>query len=300
MKRELQKHLVELQNHTKRNFKRWFKTYSGLRGVHVGKKTVKGKLTPSYSFVFHVDTKSKAIKKEIPKQLYIVRDGIRIYVPTDVVEAGGLELQGVKVGDTAQNNTSGLAGTISLYFENTRGVFLGSNMHVLAPQLLAHRQILYDVRREPQNDQKIIIYDSIIESTAKLFIAKFNGIDFGFARVSNPLLIEKTIKQFGPVTGYISLNSSNSHSFKMSFQGITSGLRQCKVLNFDAVKDTQFKNIFLTNLIRLNRCTELGDSGAPLFDSQGRIAGAMVGFDKDSSYALHIDDIIQFFQSSKL
>lgn len=299
MKRELQNHLEELQNHTKRNFKRWFKIYSGVRGIHVGKKSTNGKLTPFYSFVFHVDTKSIIIK-EIPKHLYIVRKGVRIYIPTDVVEAGGLEFQGIKLGDTAQNSTSDLTGTISLYFETSKGRYLGSNMHVLAPDSLTAGQIFYDVRKEPDNRQSIIIYNSIIESTAQLFVAKFNGIDFGFARVDNPLLTEKSIKEFGLVKGYISLNRSNYQSFKMSFRGISSGLQECKVLDLGAVKDTQFENIFLTNLIKLNKCTDHGDSGAPLFDKQGRIAGVMVGFDKDSSYALHIDDIIQFFQSSKL
>ena len=50
----------------------------------------------------------------------------------------------------------------------------------------------------------------------------------------------------------------------------------------------------------LNRCTLDGDSGAPLFDQNNRVVGVIVGTDREGSYALHINDIINFFQTSKL
>ena len=221
-------------------------------------------------------------------------------VPTDVIEAGKLELQGIKLGETTKNLNAALTGTISLYFEGSNWTYLGSNMHVLASKLLNNGQRYYDSRKD-NNRQNIEFYDDFIGSTARLFVSRFDGIDFGFARVDNPALPENALKGNGVVKGYISLNNGNYRLYKMLFSGITSGpARKCTITELGAVKDTHFKNIFLTNLIKLNSCTDHGDSGAPLYDTEGRIAGVMVGFDKDASYALHIDDIIQFFQSSKL
>ncbi len=304
MKRKLQNELKAIQAHININFKRWFKTYTDIEGVHVGEKRVKGKKVENdYSIVFHVNKKRKKPLKKVPPFFFVTINGKnKIKIPTDVIEAGKLKLNGIKIGEQTKNENSSLIGTISLYFSTQRGVYLSSNMHVLAPGLLNGGQISYDVRKgDPP--QSILLFNDIITSTAQLIVAMFNGIDFGFARIDDPQIpavIERLIKEVGPVRGVFGLTFSNYRSVNVSFYGTSSKFRNCTIADLGVVKNTRFQNIFLTNLIMLNRCTLDGDSGAPLFDQHNRLVGVIIGTDRDGSYALHINDVIDFFQTSNL
>lgn len=304
MNRKLQYELRIIQAHISRNYKRWFRTYTDIEGVHVGEKKVKGeKIENCYSVVFHVNKKREKPQKKVPNNIYVkTKNKIRIKVPTDVIEAGRLKLNGIKIGDQTQNENSSLIGTISFYFSTPKGIYLSSNMHVLAPRLINNGQIYYDVRRGDA-PQSILLFNEIITSTAKLIVAIFNGIDFAFAKLDNPQIpavIERLIKEVGPIRGIFGLNFSNYKSVKVSFYGTSSGLKKCTIADLGIVKNTRFQNVFLTNLIMLNKCTLDGDSGAPLFDQNKRLTGVIIGTDRDGSYALHINDVINFFQSSKL
>jgi V8-like Glu-specific endopeptidase len=304
MKRALPQKLISIQKHISRNFKRWFKSYSGIEGVHVGLKRVKGEIVQDcYSVIFHVNKKKKAPKKKVPAYINVtLKDNEKLKVPTDVIEAGKIKFNGIKIGDFTKNENAGLVGTISFYFSTASGVYLSSNMHVLAPRLLNNGQIHYDVRKgDPA--QSILLFNDIITSTAQLIVAVFNGIDFALAKVDNPQspqIIERIIKEAGPVGGVLGLNYNNYKTVVPSFYGITSKFQNCTISDLGVIKNTKFAHVFLTNLIKLEKCTQSGDSGAPLFDQQNRLMGVIVGDDRDGSYALHINDITDFFQSSKL
>lgn len=304
MNRKLQNELRTIQAHINRNYRRWFKTYTDIEGVHVGEKKINGKkIEKYYSIVFHVNEKRETLEKKIPKFIYVTtKRKIKMKVPTDVIEAGKLTLNGIKIGDQTQNDNSTLVGTISFYFSTPRGLYLGSNMHVLAPMLINNEQTLYDVRKG-DTPQSILLFDEFITSTAQLIVAVFSGIDFALARIDDPQIpavIEKLIKEVGPVRGILGLNYSNYKSVNVSFYGTSSKFKNCTISELGIVKNTRFQNIYLTNLIMLNRCTLDGDSGAPLFDQNNRVVGVIVGTDREGSYALHINDIINFFQTSKL
>jgi hypothetical protein len=304
MKKQLQNELHAMQEHINRNFKRWFKRYSNLEGVHAGPKKVNGEILPDcYSIVFHVSRKKKQPEKQVPKFIR-VKKGEQGFmkVPTDVIQTGSMKLNGIQLGDQTKNRRSPFIGTISFYFSTAKGVYLCSNMHVLAPQLLDSGQVFYDARRGDA-PQSILLFNNVIASTAQLTVAIFNGIDIGFAKLDNPQVpevIERIIKEVGPVKGAFGLTLANVNSVQLSFYGISSRRRACFVSELGAVKSTDFENIYLTNLIKLNKCTLDGDSGAPVFDQHNRLVGVIIGSDDDASYALHINDITRFFQSSNL
>lgn len=302
MKKAHQDNILWLQAHVNRNFKRWFRKYSNLQGVEVGlKKIANEPIKDCYSIVFHVTTKSPRTIKKVPKYLPVSNsDGKRIRIPTDIIEAGQIKLQGIKMGDGTQNSRDNLIGTISFYFRNPRGIFFCSNMHVLAPHLLNQGILSYD-RRKGHPAEHILLFDEAITTTADLLRGQFNGVDIAFARIDNPLIpqvIELIIKAVGPVKGILDLNESNTTGARLSFFGRTSGLQSCKAVLLRAVKATAFHNVFLTNLIKMELCTQDGDSGAPVFDQRNRMVGIIIGRDNENSYAMHINDILQFFQTS--
>lgn len=305
MNAKTQNEIKIIQAHINKNFYRWFKTYSNVEGVHVGEKEVNGKkIENDYSVVFHVNRKEAKPLKKIPAFIYIkIKNKCKLRIRTDVIEAGSLKLNGIKIGDRTQNKNSAMLGTISVYFSTPQGFYLGSNMHVLAPNMLSQGTTFYDVRRGGLA-QTILLFDEIITTSAQLIVARFKEIDFAFAKIDNPQIpnvVEKEIKGVGAVNGILGLTHSNYTSVNVSFYGSTSGLnKNCSILELGAKKKTQFSNIILANLIRLKKCTLDGDSGAPLFDDQNRIVGVIVGSDNNSSYALHINDIINFFQTSNL
>lgn len=291
-----------LQAHVDRNYKRWFKRYTNLQGVEVGVKKVANEVVVDcYSIVFHVTTKSTKVKRKVPQHLPILDEKRhRVRIPTDIIEAGAIRLQGIKMGDSVQNAHDNLIGTISVYFRNPRGLFFCSNMHVLAPRLL-NRGILHYDRRSGDPIEQVLLFDESLTATANLLRGQFNGIDIAFGRIDNPLVpqvIELLIKSAGVMRGLLDLNEGNAKAAQLSFCGRTSGLQPCQAEVLRAVKATAFENIFLTNLIKLNLCTQDGDSGAPVFDQNNRIVGIVIGRDNQNSYAMHINDIIQFFQNS--
>jgi hypothetical protein len=194
MKKQLQNELHAMQEHINRNFKRWFKRYPNLEGVHAGPKKVNGEILPDcYSIVFHVSRKKKQPEKQVPKFIR-VKKGEQGFmkVPTDVIQTGSMKLnntKSIKIGDQTKNRHSPFIGTISSYFSTATGVYLCSNMHVLAPQLLNSGQVFYDARRGDA-PQSILLFNNVIAATAQLTVAVFNGIDFGFAKLDNPQVPE--------------------------------------------------------------------------------------------------------------
>jgi hypothetical protein len=293
-----------MQRHINRNFKRWFRKYSNIEGIEVALKEVNGEVIKDcYAIVFHVSKKTTRARKKFPKSLRIdTGRNKKITVQTDVIETGPLELQGIKMGDGVRWQPDPNAGTISFYMNAAHGVYVCSNMHVMAPNFLNRSQIIYDVRRgDPP--QPIVFFDNAISSTAQLIHARYNGLDIAFARVDHPLepqIMERSIGNLGPLRGFFDLNPSNAGTVALSFLGRTSGLQRCNVIGFRAVKGTVFKNVFLTNLLRMPLCTQGGDSGAPVFDQRQRLVGIVIGRDTRNSFALHINDVLAYFQTLNL
>src|SRR5258705_6737987 len=134
-----------IQAHLSRNFKRWFNKYSGLEGVNIGIKKVKGKEKAGcYSVIFHGNKKNKRARKKVPKFLPVRVSGKVERIPTDVIEAGALHLHGIKIGDQTSNDNSTVVGTVSCYFSGSNGTSLCSNMHVLGANLLDTGQLEFD------------------------------------------------------------------------------------------------------------------------------------------------------------
>lgn len=304
MDKKLQTHIKQIQAHINRNFKRWFKNYPHLEGVHVGLKEVKDKqLDNCYAIVFHVTVKKKKPKKMIPPYFWIsTRGKKKIKVDSDVIETGKFILHGIQIGDQTKNSGSGLIGTISFYFTSSNAVYLGSNMHVLAPNLINKGITSYDLRNGDA-PQQILLTDGTIKSTGQLVVARFNGIDFALAQLDDPqdpAIIERSIKEIGPVNGFFTIDESNYKFVSTSFYGISSHHQDCNITEIRAVKHVSPPGIYLTNLIKFSPCTEDGDSGAPVIDQNQNMVGVIIGKDKKGSYALHIDDVINFFQTSNL
>lgn len=157
--------------------------------------------------------------------------------------------------------------------------------------------------RKGDPPQGVLLFDKNITATGQLIVARFNGVDLAFARIDNPLIpavIEREFKNVGPVKGIFELTNTNFRKVNASFVGSISGHQQCTIDALGAFKRTAIENVFLTNLIKLERCTQDGDSGSALIDSKNRLLGIVIGRDEEASYAMHLNDIIDFFQTSKL
>lgn len=305
MKKFNKKEFIAIQAHINRNYKRWFKTYSGVEGVHIGEKKINDKeIDNFFSIVFHVNKKNKYPEKIIPPNIYVTvgKNSHKVKISTDIIEAGELKYNGIKIGDRTKNQNLSIFGTISLYFSINERVYVGSNMHVLAPHLINNSKFRYDVRKG-DTPQIILISNGLITSTAELIVGIFNNIDFGFARIDDPLtptIIENVISEVGIVNGFFNVNKLNFQTIDSSFYGTSSHLTKCRIMGVEAIKNTRFPHIYMTNLLRLEKKTIDGDSGAPVFNDQNRLLGVVIGSDKNYSYAIHINDIINYFQTSKL
>lgn len=292
--------LDAIQAHINRNYNRWFKRYSGIVGVNVGLKIIdKNEIADCYSIVFHVTRKSKHAPKKVPPFLP-VRINKRIeQVPTDVIDSGVLKLHNIQIGDKAKNEKSTSVGTVSFFFTGAGGTYICSNMHVLGANLLDENRLEFDIRKG-DGSQTIRCFNDIISAGGQLIVGRYGGIDVAFARLNNPAIAEKFIKGAGPASGFFQLTNGNFQAAKTKFFGSTSGTTPCRVVALGAVKDTVFTGVKLKNLVKLNLCSLPGDSGSAVYDEKRRIVGIIVGSDTLNSFAVHIDDVIDFFQTSKL
>ncbi|MDD2987136.1 hypothetical protein [Flavobacterium sp.] len=290
---------LSIQNHINRNYKRWIKRYDNIEGVHIGEKKIKGKIQKNnFSIVFHVTRKTLNPEKSIPNYFYIRSGSLRLRVSSDVIETGKLVLHGIQMGDATKSTHHHSYGSISIFFATSKGTYVGSNMHVLAPDLLERG--IRNYNRKQGGNFEVLLYNRDIMTTAVLYASIFKGIDFGFAKVKSPEFIENKIRRIGDYAGFYSFNRSNYKNARLFFSGANSGLKECVLQDIFVTKnyyDTQFNN-----LLKLNFCSTGGDSGAPVFDRKFRIVGFILGADQveQASYALSINDIISYFQSLNL
>jgi hypothetical protein len=300
MERNKRNQLDAIQGHINRNYNRWFERYSGIAGVNVGLKIInKNEIADCYSIVFHVTRKSKYARKKVPAFLPVRINNRIKKIPTDVIDSGVLKLQNIQIGDKAKNERSASVGTVSFFFTGSGGTYICSNMHVLGANLLAANKLNFDIRKG-DSSQTIKCFNDIISAGGQLIVGRYGGIDVAFAKLNNPAIAEKVIKGAGPASGFFQLTNANFQTAKTKFFGSTSGTTVCRVVALGAVKDTIFTGVMLKNLIKLNLCSLPGDSGSAVYDEKRRIVGIIVGSDTLNSFAVHIDDVIDFFQTSKL
>jgi len=297
MKKITREKLEYLQKYVNRNFTKWRVIYGKeLTGVHVGLKRRKGKRLRYYTIVFHVFKKKETPKKKIPKNIKIRLANKRLlYIPTDVIETGKLQLNGVKLGDRIKNIDSIEFGSIGIFLKNGTEVYACSNMHVLAPRLIRNGQYTFYRPRIDQNDPDISLYNQNLAINAYLEKAIFGGIDAGVARISNPSFIDNVFKGTSVVPiGYKRINYDNYKDSPVIMVGAVSGEQKGNIREIGVRKID--KNIEFTDLIQVEMATHKGDSGSALFDKDRRVIGILFAKESSFSYFIPITTILDCFK----
>ncbi len=291
-----------IKNYTFKSFKKWKKLYGdNLVGIHVGYKTINNKKTRKYSIIFHVVRKTKHVKNQIPKFIFINIPKIgKKSVPTDVIETGRLKLAKVAPGDKAHNLSTSDYGALGLFLYDNDYYFILSNMHVLAPNVIYDlKETEYYLSPDDQIEPDIEIYNKGNNEYAYLQNAVFNVIDAGIARIDDPTIIKNSIYNYGPPAG-IKLIDKNDVGLKVFMAGAKSGEQVGAVLDYEIKKSTHIPNISLDYLILTDIPITFGDSGSPVFDYELNVVGIIVAFDYEGSYVIPIDLILEYFDKSLL
>lgn len=277
------------------------KKYSeNIVGIHVGKKKRGKKTLRYYSLVFHVRQKMEDPEVKIPKYISIRIPGEgQKRIRTDVVETGEFYLTSVQPGTRIASNGSDEFGTISCFLRKGNSLYACSNMHVLAPRLLASGETSYFKSIANQTTMNVTLKSGNYSCGAYLEKAIYNGIDAAIARIDPTAQIIQLIPGIGNILGASVVNYSNYANLPVRMHGAVSGLQSGKVRSVGIHKPTSIPGISLNNLIGINMHTQRGDSGAPIVDRNNRIVGILVGRDtaNNIAYAIPILPILNYFQT---
>ncbi|MBE2219606.1 MAG: hypothetical protein IAE90_15450 [Ignavibacteria bacterium] len=301
MKKTTREKLEYLQKYVNRNFTKWRVIYGEeLTGVHVGLKRRNGRRLRYYTIVFHVLKKRDSPEKLIPKSIKIkFRDRNSRDIPTDVIETGKLELNGVKLGDRIKNTNSSKFGSIGIFLKNGTDVYACSNMHVLAPGLIDEGQFRYPDTKIGQNDVKIKLYNQNIAIDACLEMAIYGGIDAGVARISNPHFIDNFFKDTNIVPiGFMKINYENYKDIPVWMVGASSGKQKGFIRNVGIIKIKD--NVVFSDLLQVDIYTQKGDSGSAMLDDNNQVIGILFARENAHSYFFPITKIVEYFKMQLL
>jgi len=286
-----------LQRYIETNYERWRQEYSdNLHGVHIGKKKRKGSDLNYYSIVFHVTKKDPSIEPQIPRYIKCrIGDSETIEIPTDVSEESELKLYGLDLGDRARNKFDASYGRIGAFLRNGVDVYACSNMHVLAPSLLAGETTYYENPRATQLSPDIALGPPA--SDAFLERCVFDGIDAGIARLADSSAVSGMIQPGGiHPAGYKILSWSNYRNYPVKMPMSDSTIQDGIVQGIGIIKSTSIPGISLRDLIKVTLAASPGDSGSPVYDSNNMLIGMLFGGTDTYNLLIPIAAILNYFQ----
>jgi hypothetical protein len=299
-----------LQNYIRQWHQDWQKKHpENIVGFRIGKKTTKGITGRYYSIIFQVKKKkkNKNIKNEaIIPEYFIIQfpDEKKRKIKTDVEETGVFHFQSAITSevDSVYSTKFGSAGLFVT--DNTNRVYMLTNYHVVAEQMIANNQHYY---RRPinqnQNDVKILINNSnqllgrfeegiisheVDAAFVELFIQPDQRMNFlpDQNRVRGRISVRPYPPSFigKPLTVYSFYN-------KMGKGGI--------INDNSSVLYTNNPNIYFEDIIQITpKITQGGDSGGIVLTPSFAVIGLIIGADSNYTYAIpfyKIDDFKNIF-----
>lgn len=309
------------------NRQNWYNNISNIQGFGIAQKIHEkdnGASTGQLAIQFFVSKKEDnpdAIPNPVPP--FIQHGNFRI--PTDVIVQkpakpywnykGNEDGFRRKPGGTISTGRLKCTGTLGIKVvrnvNNVEKTFLLSCFHVLYHQRLnAQKNTLLTAKSLEESDLKIEVrspgvdtHESQFKTLGKTFKGKLNPIvDAAIAELENDKQMDTDIKGLGyPEDIYTPIKEDVGHLL-LEMSGAKSGVRKKILLHAvdDEIPIDYFDdedNMFqMTGLLRLSKCAQPGDSGAPVLDSKRRIVGMIVGGNDDFSFAIPIQTIINQLQ----
>ena len=295
---------------------KWQNTIPGFAGVGIGKKT--DPANPSQENLvleFLVDKNKQSLSRPTNAVPSIVNYG-GIYIPTTLRAKSspikpqwknpGGDTQPPRAGQSISRLNNNITGTISLKVtreENgsTRHYLL-SCYHVLFGAELQSGTLQVQASTMLLNSRELISPGTLtLLSGHKLGNAEFGHInefvDAGVALLDDVDALADRIDELGMPSDIHLVTDDDINKLEIQFCGAKSGkvtgkkIKACNQRRSYNISP-QHSDIFLRDLIELDKCSEDGDSGAPVMDDSGNLIGIVVGADDSSTYVIPIQNII--------
>lgn len=291
----------------------WEASISNYKRVDAGKKITNDKPTENNCLRFYVKNKEYKEKLTNPVPEYIYFGGFKI--PTDVVvDSGEMELHNWKnpgdgriptsPGKSVSRNSNSATGTISLKVKkNINGVdrfYALSCYHVLFDnEYYNKKNEVHSVSEAAMPNTIKTPGDDVTTAGAQIGIVGWGKIDTyvdaGVALLDDPDSLNEEIDYLGKPVGKYSVIADDENVLSVSFCGAKSGLIENKLIKgchaIQSVNTPAGKLVF-SDLIQIERCSDFGDSGAPVVDQYNRLIGIVEGGDNKYTYIIPIQNII--------
>lgn len=291
----------------------WEASISNYKRVDAGKKITNNQPTENNCLRFYVDNKEYKGKVTTPVPEYVYYGGFKI--PTDVImDTGEMKLHiwknagngsiPVSPGKSISRRQNMATGTISLKVKkNIGGVdrfFALSCYHVLFDNEFSAGK--NEVNNESEATMPTTIKtpgDDVTSAGVNIATVGWGKIDefvdAGVALLEDPGSLEEEIDFLGKPVGKYAVIADDVNSLSVSFCGAKSGLVPDKLIKgCHAIQsvNTPAGKIVFNDLIQIERCSDFGDSGAPVIDQYKRLVGIIEGGDNEYTYIIPIQNII--------
>jgi hypothetical protein len=279
-----------LTKYVQRNFLKWKEKYPNIVGAHPGKKFKAGRYLNKYSIVFLVNRKIKKPKHEIPKFLFIkFPDGAVKKIQTDVYEVEKFSLRSVRLGDRSQRMDLTSFGSIGAFFERNNQLYACTNMHVTLPDLLNQNKTYFYRPLNQQFQTDVFLFNTTQQIQGFLEVGLFDKIDASMIRV-NDNDVQNVLPSVGFPAGFSRINSFFA-GMPLTMLGGVSRVQPGNILGFGVSIPTHIPGIRLDNLIIASINSVEGDSGSPVYTTDLKIAGIVIGGTVSTTYILPIEAI---------
>jgi hypothetical protein len=286
----------ELKAFIHKHFHKWKYNYPGLVGVHPGKKIRNGKELNRYAIVFLVEKKAPSPGNMIPDHFMIkFRDGEKRKIPTDVVELGIFEFRAISLGDKNKRKDLTAFGSIGGFFTKDGNTYACTNMHVAFPDLISQQKTFFFRPVAQQFQPDVSLFNDSAETIDGFAeVAMFNGIDAALIRVIDTQ-VDNVLPGIGFPSGIFPMSTLDTN-MQVTMLGGVSKKQAGKVSQFGVSIPTPVPNIRLDNLIITSIFSTSGDSGSPVYASDLKMVGIVIGGTATTTFVLPIESIVNTFK----
>ncbi|SHK70613.1 hypothetical protein SAMN04488028_107198 [Reichenbachiella agariperforans] len=271
-----------------------FENQYSLTGVTAGLKSTAGQLTNLYSIVFEVAKKRSSSNNVLPQSIFY--KGYKI--PVDVEESPETTNLSTPLSLASSISRKGIQGFgtlgIKVLLENQEYVM--GCYHVLFPEELRSNQKNTDSHNIRNSSS--ILYPKKGNEIGEVIKGQLDDwLDIGFMKVNaNVSLLDEWETKIGPYgSRYLDYDDEKNQTYVQYWGAGSNNVIVRKVKNiFSKQPINYFKGKVkqtIKGLVVLDGSAKGGDSGAPVFDPNGKFIGVLIASNSKHSYLISLKTI---------
>ncbi len=300
----------------------WVTEFDNLQSVSIGQKIVEGEPQKFFSFIFQVEAKKPLteIQNKVPPYIEYEFEGINYFLPTDIEEVGETTAEaykatknkivinsqpyqpGCSIGRVTSSKSRQSTGTLGLKVQKKNSnlgdpKYILSCYHVLCSEELGMNELSF----KSDSSSATIFAPGPKDGAGELIAHVKEGalsptMDAAIAMIDNNILVDSIpYETFEKPTEIRKLNDNDEKTLSVKLIGRTSNVQFGRVIENWTFTNLKYSNSNLkhsiSGVIMTTKISKSGDSGAAVFDREGKVIGIVVSGNSKYTYIIPITRI---------